>query len=76
MGTPNEDSWPGVTALQDWNDEFPYWPTMSLSRFCPGMGEDGIDLVEQCLALDPRRRISAKDALRHPYLKEYASESV
>jgi hypothetical protein len=46
MGTPNEDTWPGVTALQDWNDEFPFWPPMSLTRYCPGLCEEGLDLLE------------------------------
>jgi serine/threonine protein kinase len=74
MGTPTEDTWPGVTSLQDWNEEFPVWPAVPLSKFTPGLDEDGVDLLEQLLAIDPRRRINAKDALRHPYLAEFAGE--
>ena len=25
LGTPNEDVWPGVTQLPDWNPAFPKW---------------------------------------------------
>lgn len=46
MGTPNEETWPGVTSLQDWNESFPVWPTLNLSRFCPGLDENGLDLLE------------------------------
>lgn len=74
MGTPNEDVWPGVTSLQDWNEEFPVWPAISLAKYTPGLCEEGLDLLEQLLAIDPRRRISAKDALRHPYLAEFAED--
>lgn len=67
LGTPNEDTWPGVSALPDWNTEFPKFPPLQLSRFLPGMNEEGIDLLEQILTLDPRRRLTATEALAHPY---------
>ena len=28
-----------------------------------------IDLLDKCLALDPSRRITPKDALNHPFLR-------
>lgn len=28
-----------------------------------------IDLLDRCLALDPGRRITPKDALNHPFLR-------
>lgn len=68
LGTPNEEVWPGVTSLQDWNKDFPVWPPLAVSRFLPGLSDAGVDLVEQLMALDPRKRISAKDALLHPFL--------
>eukprot|EP01038_Epipyxis_sp_PR26KG_P005665 gene5665-7822_t len=70
LGTPNEEVWPGVTALQDWNDDFPVWPSLNVGKFCPGLGEVGVDLVEQLLSIDPRRRISAIEALKHPYFAD------
>ncbi len=46
LGTPNEDVWPGVTSLQDWNEDFPIWPSLNIARFVPGLHEAGIDLLE------------------------------
>jgi len=74
LGTPSEETWPGVTSLQDWNEEFPVWPALNVARFCPGLDEQGLDLVEQLLAIDPRKRISARDAMKHPYFAEYMEE--
>lgn len=70
LGTPNEEVWPGVTTLQDWNEDFPVWPSLQVGKFAPGLCSSGIDLLEQLLAIDPRRRISAKDALTHPYMAD------
>ena len=70
LGTPNEEVWPGVTSLQDWNEDFPVWPPLLLSRFCPTLSDAGVDLLEQLLAIDPRRRISCSEALDHPYLAD------
>lgn len=30
MGTPNEETWPGVTALPDFKSAFPKWPSKVL----------------------------------------------
>jgi serine/threonine protein kinase len=73
LGTPNEDSWPGVTSLQDWNTSYPVWPSLQLSRFVPNLDEEGCDLMEQLMAIDPRRRLSAIEAMKHPYFKDIAA---
>jgi hypothetical protein len=31
MGTPNEETWPGVTALPDFKSAFPKWPPKVLN---------------------------------------------
>jgi len=46
LGTPNEETWPGVTCLQDWNDDFPVWPSLQISKFVDGLCSAGIDLTE------------------------------
>ena len=35
------------------------------------LGEDGKDLMKKCLLVDPKRRISALEALKHPYFNEF-----
>jgi serine/threonine protein kinase len=41
-----------------------------LSKFVPGLSAEGLDLLELMLIHDPLKRISAKEALKHPYLKD------
>ncbi len=36
------------------------------------VSEEAQDLVRKCLTYDPAKRISAEDALRHPWYKKYA----
>ena len=33
------------------------------------------DLLEKCLCLDPSKRITAKAALKHPFIVEYAIDN-
>eukprot|EP00397_Hematodinium_sp_SG-2012_P035484 GEMP01038176.1.p1 GENE.GEMP01038176.1~~GEMP01038176.1.p1 ORF type:complete len:371 (+),score=109.75 GEMP01038176.1:117-1229(+) len=40
----------------------------------PGANSDAIALLDAVLQFDPRRRISALDALRHAYVRDYYSE--
>ncbi|KAI8619486.1 kinase-like domain-containing protein [Chytriomyces sp. MP71] len=68
LGTPNEDMWPGISALPDYKPSFPQWNEKPLSEVVPGLDTDGLDLLAQLLAYDPAARISAKRALLHPYL--------
>ena len=76
MGTPNEEIWPGVTSLQDWNTSFPVWPALSLAKFAPSLDPEGLDLMEQLMMMDPRRRLSAIEAMKHPYFNGMSSASM
>lgn len=44
LGTPTEESWPGVNKLRDWH-EYPQWQAQNLSRAVPDMGPDALDLL-------------------------------
>jgi len=37
----------------------------------PGSPDHAIDLLEKLLKFDPSERITAADALKHPYFSEY-----
>ncbi|KAH8988290.1 kinase-like domain-containing protein [Lactarius hatsudake] len=71
LGTPNEESWPGVKQLPDYKPTFPQWSAQELAEQVPYLDEAGIDLLKQTLAYDSARRISAKRALVHPYFVNY-----
>ncbi|GMP60884.1 hypothetical protein CsSME_00023570 [Camellia sinensis var. sinensis] len=70
MGTPNERTWPGVTSLPFYRTNFPKWNPKNLVDFVPNLEPDGVDLLYKMLCMDPSRRISAFDALRHAYFKD------
>jgi len=67
-GTPNESTWPMVSTLEAYMPEFPSWPPLALERVAPGVSKPGgLELLDALLQLDPTRRLTAEDALDHPY---------
>lgn len=83
VGTPTEETWPGFNDLPNVEFEFPNWPRVGLGRFFPGIEAQALDLLEKILEVDPAKRISAREALSHPYFDaelvraespEYATE--
>jgi serine/threonine protein kinase len=69
LGTPDEDSYPGISLLPDYKNTFPKWRRLDLGDEVHGINDEGIDLLSQMLAIDPLLRISARNALKHPYLQ-------
>lgn len=70
LGTPTERTWPGVTSLPGYNPRFPNWNGNHLVSIVPTLELQGIDLLSKMLLYDPSARISAKEALNHPYFAE------
>nr|BAE06269.1 cyclin-dependent kinase A2 [Scutellaria baicalensis] len=70
MGTPTEETWPGVTSLPDFKSSFPKWPTKELATVVPSLDSAGLDLLGKMLILDPSKRITARSALEHEYFKD------
>jgi len=70
MGTPDESVWPGVTSLPEYKSTFPKWKATVLKKCIPRLDELGSDLLNQLLHYEPSRRITAKDALQHPYFAD------
>jgi serine/threonine protein kinase len=73
LGTPSEETWPGVTRLPDFKPTFPKWASQELQHCVPGLCERGADLLQQMLAYAPSSRISAKAALSHAYFSVLVS---
>ncbi len=66
-GTPNNIAWPGVTNLPDFKPTFPKFKGVDGKTHFKNFDELGLDLLMQMISLDPAKRISAKQALKHPY---------
>ena len=68
-GTPTEQTWPGVTETLKFKEMMPK------KRYARQLAEHfviipplAISLMDQLLCMDPRKRISATDALRHEFV--------
>ena len=69
LGTPDEQTWPGVTSFPDFKASFPKWSRDMSKALVPGLEENGLDLLDAMLVYDPAGRISAKQACIHPYFE-------
>lgn len=70
VGTPTENSWPGCGGLPDWSDAFPKWRPVPMTSVVPDFCPDGVDLIERLLTPNPKTRLSAREAMQHPYLED------
>ena len=76
-GTFNELTLPGYKAFPYFNEHFPYWKGCGLKNYLMKktnvvvkMDKDAFDLLEQMLAIDPVKRITCKEALKHRYFED------
>jgi len=67
MGTPTEDIWHGCTSLPDYKPSFPKWKKQELGKVFENTHCAAVDLLEKMLIYEPAQRISAREALNHPY---------
>lgn len=70
LGTPNESLWPGVTSLPDYSSSFPQWRTQSFAQHASTLDADGLDILAKMVQYEPGRRVTAKDAMLHPYFND------
>lgn len=69
LGTPSEALWPGVSDFPHWMDTYPSWPQQRIVhrlQFDPVVSH----LLSSLLVLNPARRLTARNALTHPFLNE------
>ncbi|KAG8804069.1 TFIIH complex serine/threonine-protein kinase subunit kin28 [Serendipita sp. 407] len=66
LGTPKEEEWPGYKSLPDYVfvGEFPKTPFRDLFN---AASTEAINLLAKLLVYEPRRRLSAREALYHAY---------
>ena len=72
MGTPTKDNniWNDVFKLKYFQDTFPKWKPKNIKTVVPNLNQFGCDLLAKMLVLDPKKRITSKQALKHPYFND------
>ncbi|KFG83333.1 negative regulator of the PHO system [Metarhizium anisopliae] len=70
MGTPTERTWPGIAQFPDYKPTFQMYATQDLRNILQAIDPVGIDLLQRMLQLRPELRISAHDALQHPWFND------
>lgn len=72
MGKPTEETWPGVTSLPHFQQIFPEWKNNTLMQYLgDSLDDTGVDLLKKMLTFDPAKRISAMNALSHPFFNGF-----
>jgi serine/threonine protein kinase len=74
LGTPTEEVWPDVKSLEGfskvtWTMHKPLDLRASI-KYSDNLDDNGLDLLQKLLTYDPTQRISAIQALQHPYFNE------
>ncbi|KAJ2389783.1 negative regulator of the PHO system [Coemansia sp. RSA 2603] len=70
LGTPSEMTWPGVSRLPNWKNNFPPYPPQRLEQHLPQMDPYAIDLLKKLLEYEPTKRWEANRCLTHPYFQD------
>lgn len=72
IGTPTEETWPGVTSYRHYKP-VNFYPKRDLQELFPTMNTHAIDLLKKLLDPDPLKRILTHEALNHAYFNSLTS---
>ena len=70
MGTPSERSWPGISQFPEYKPSGQNFFTQDLRIILPHMDPAALDLLQRMLQLRPEMRVSAQEALNHPWFRD------
>jgi len=70
LGTPTLKDWPEMVQLPGYRHDLPKYRPKKLGKTLPRLDSKGLELLQRMLQFDPKKRITADDALKHPYLSD------
>eukprot|EP00002_Diphylleia_rotans_P031865 TRINITY_DN663_c0_g1_i2.p1 TRINITY_DN663_c0_g1~~TRINITY_DN663_c0_g1_i2.p1 ORF type:complete len:270 (-),score=60.31 TRINITY_DN663_c0_g1_i2:323-1132(-) len=72
MGTPSEETWPGIQDLPEYRPDFPRHPPRTMAEIVPQLANNphGLDLLGRMLQYDPSQRITARQAMAHAFFDD------
>lgn len=76
-GTPNDNYCPSLKELPEWaanENNFENYPEQDIKNFVPNLDQEGVDLLQKFIQLEYEKRISAEEALKHPFFDDILSD--
>lgn len=73
IGTPDQATIDAVALphVREYISQLQYFPKQNFSKCFAGVDPQAIDLLEKLLKFNPAERITAAEAIKHPYFAEY-----
>ena len=76
MGTPTDNYASSLKELPEWgvgDNNFEEKKPQNFKELIPNLDNEGIDLLQKFLQLEPDKRISCEEALKHPFFDDILS---
>mmetsp|Transcript_28904 Transcript_28904/g.52900 ORF Transcript_28904/g.52900 Transcript_28904/m.52900 type:complete len:124 (-) Transcript_28904:126-497(-) len=69
LGTPTLAQYPGIVELPEYSVDLPRYPApkKGMASLVPTLDPNGVDLLTSMLQYDPAQRVTARQALDHPF---------
>ncbi|KAJ1978398.1 mitogen activated protein kinase [Dimargaris verticillata] len=73
LGTPTMEDFYAIKSqrARDYIRSLPFKKKQSFQSLFPNASANAIDMLEQLLTFNPDKRITAEEALKHPYVRDY-----
>ena len=72
LGTPTLTDFPGIVELPEYTPDMPPYPAPrgGLGALVPTLDSNGVDLLQKMLRYAPEKRVTAEQALEHPFFHD------
>jgi mitogen-activated protein kinase 15 len=73
MGKPSPNDLESINAATDYSiiESMSAKKKYSFSQFFKGASKEALDFLKRTLVFDPKKRLTAEQALKHPYVKQF-----